>query len=170
MEKRKEKKKYEIEVIVEASCHVTRYATEDEYDNDDTSTSHYVQGLQLLKEGSYSRYSVPVGFKPVHGVPYHVVCAQYSSGDSFGRYDGQGFEVVGVYRNRDIADENVSRIEKHNEIYRSHEYGRGKLPKGFEIFSIELKSDGRRNYKIHVPWSGYFESLDWVRAETFTLR
>ena len=179
MAKRKEKKVYQIEVIVDSDCHVTRHATRDEWDNDDTSTSHHVQGLRLLKEGSYSRYSVPVGFEPKYGAPYHVVCAQYSSGDSFGRYDGQGFEVVGVYQNREIAEANVARIEKHYDLDRRLEgycanplsaKERKELMKKHNSFSVDLMTDDGRMYQIHVPWTGYFESLDWVRAETFTLR
>ena len=180
MAKQKEKKvAREIEVIVESDGHVTRHATEDQWDRDDTSTSHYVRGIRVLKEGEYSRYgrSVPVDFEPKPGEAYTVVCAQYSTGDSFGHDDGQGFEVVGVYRNRKVADENVARIEKHYDIDRRLERSyppmaakeRKELMKKHNSFSVDLKTDDGRVHQIHVPWTGYFESLDWVRAETFTL-
>jgi hypothetical protein len=171
--KQPEKKQYQIEVIVESSCVTTRYAEQDQWDRDDTDTSHYVNGIRVVKEGSYSGYSVPVGFTPEYEAEYHVVCAQYSTADSFGRDDGSGFEVIGVYRNKDVADINVARIQEHADTYkRMHGYYNRleKAPKGFQSYTVKLLTDDRKKHEMHVPWNGYFESLDWVRVDTFTLR
>lgn len=166
-------KAYELEVVVQSHCWTTRYAERDEWDRDDTCTSHDVVGLRVAKKGSWATYTVPVGFVPEPGVEYYVVCAQYSTGDSFGRDDGRGFEVVGVYRKEEVAKENVRRIEEHDDTYtRLHGYSSNRLtkaPKGYEEYSVTLKTDDGKKHKLHTPWTGYFESLDWVRYYSFTL-
>lgn len=148
---------------------------EDEWSRDSTTTSHEVKELWLNAPSilhSEDVHEVPVGFEPALGQEYHVVCAQYSTGDSFGHDEGRGFEVVGIYTDPDFAEDIVRRLEAHDSI-RRHLTGYSSRPvrksKGFNEHVVELKLENGKGYKYSPPWTGYFESLDWVRSYPLTL-
>jgi len=66
-----------------------------------------------------------------------VVVAVWSSGDSFAHDAGSHAEIMGVFLNKNDAKDFTLKLETNNYI----------------------KIDGR---EIHVPWDGYFESLDYI--------
>lgn len=190
MKKRKRKVKtktkptYRVEVLVRTETYRDEDTREDPYEpyttRPDTHTSHYVRGIRLAKQEGYVDYDVVVDFEPQHGVPYHLVYAQYSTGDSFGHDRGRGFEIVGLYRSRDVADKIVADIKQYDRKERTLRYGYdplthkslsgkeiGKLQKELEDMFI-IGDDGKRE-KLYTPWIGYFDSLDYVEVQDFTL-
>lgn len=159
---KKEKKIWTIGVEAESTC----YNNNDSSDSDEpysyrgtTSTSWDIQGLRLVDEEDKNRYCfherVQVVFKPEKGKIYHLLFAIYSTGDSFGHDDGRCFEIVGVYKDRKVAELNEKRLRE------------GKPEKkGL----VRLKVEGlTETHDYYRPWTGYFESLDRLDVESFVL-
>jgi hypothetical protein len=156
--KQKEPKVWTISVIAESYTEVTREPYEDDsWDRGNTSTSWSVSGLRLLEDGDRGGYreSTQVAFKPEKGKIYHLLYAVYSTGDSFGHDEGHYLEVIGVYKNRKVAEGNEKRL-------------REKKPEKRGL--VQLKVEGVT--KLHgycIPWDGYFESLDRLEVLSFVL-
>lgn len=145
-----------IEIIDESYTMVTRHGDpNDEWDGDDTETSHHITGFRVLKNG-YS--DLEVDFKLTPGKPYYLLYAIYSTGDSFHHEEGK-IEYIGLYKSLKDAEVNQKLIEKHyKETNESN-------PRNFDsMFSVELISPSGVKYKQHVPWNGYFESLTSVEV------
>lgn len=148
--KKVEKKVWYIHVLHDSYCEVTRECDpDDSWGRDSTSTSHSVTGLRLVARDTHD--SVSVEFEPEKGKIYHVLYAVWSTGDSFGHDEGLRFEVLGVYKNRKVAEQNEKRLRE----------GSG---------NVRLKMEGREDtHEYYTPWSGYFESLDTLEVLSFVL-
>lgn len=116
---------------------------------DSTRTSHYFKGL-ARGEGSET-FEIPDEWA---GNPLYVVWLVYSTGDSFGHDEGNYAEGIGIFNNKEDADEAKRLIEEDNR--KGFEYGNNKnhvvLPNGHRIYT--------------GSWKGYFESLDYCNVET----
>lgn len=113
-----------------------------------------INGIDLISENSFFDLVVP--FEIEHFKPYWLLYVIWSDGDSFGHADGCWFEAVGLYDKEtyDIGVKNKERIEEH---YKDSE--------GRDKFSIDLLDHDENEYMMHVPWTGYFESMDCVELE-----
>lgn len=130
-----------------------------------TSTSWDIRGLKLIEDPNdrsyYVRETTNVGFEPVRGELYHLLYAIYSTGDSFGHDEGRCLEVIGVYKDRDIAKENLHRLE----------LGKPEAKGEFGSMQVLLKMEGtNKQQPYYRPWMGYFERLDRLEVESFELR
>jgi hypothetical protein len=123
----------------------------DSWDRASTSTDHSIVGFQAAPEKDNKYYDLVVPFEPLFEKDYFLLYAVYSTGDSFGRDDGQGIEFIGFYREEQvgIAQENQRKIETH-------------LRSQNDSYSIKLKSPEGKPFDQTTPWVGYFESLDLV--------
>lgn len=133
MEKKKIKGRY-ARVQFEPCEHITRVATEDEWDRDDTST-HWTVPDTFDIEKEYSYYSEPLNFDPVPGKDYFMVYAIWSTGDSFGHDEGAYCECFGIYQTWEEAE------ARRKEL------------------SEPAKGVDGYGYPSYHPWDGYFESL-----------
>lgn len=143
-----------IDVEYDSYTNTTREPNDDDsWDRGNTSTSHSVTGLKLVEAGGYK--TAEVLFKPVKGKTYYLLYASYSTGDTFGYDDGKNFEVIGVYRRRDVAERNEKLLREMKKNRR------GLIP-----LSVE---GSQEKHEYYIPWDGYFERLDYLRIESFEL-
>ena len=159
----KAKKVWTIGVVADSQCHDNDDGSDsnEQYRYRGTTTTHWdVRGLVLVNKDDNSRYlrhqeATEVAFKPEKGKVYHLLYAIYSTGDSFGHDEGRNLEVIGVYKDRKVAEENEKRLRE------------GKPEKkGL----VQLKVEGRTElHGYHCAWNGYFESLDRLEVESFLL-
>ena len=130
---------YNVEIVDDEYTEVTRHADPDEqWDADDTDTSHCVRGFKV----SDRYYDLSVGFEPEYGKTYFLLYATYSTGDSFSNHGGR-IEFVDLYEDENVAWENHRRLDRHGEGY-----------------SAKLLHESGEEYMFSVPWVGYFESLE----------
>jgi hypothetical protein len=126
----------------------------DPYDGDDTSTDHTINGIHLVDDDGYRVISV--NFEPIKGQTYFLLYAIYSTGDSFSRHDGQELELIGIYDDKNVAIEN-------EQILRNID------TENYNVTPVELHTEGLGVHKYVAPWAGYFESLDALEVQGFTL-
>jgi hypothetical protein len=137
---------------------VTREADpEDSWGADDTSTSWSVDGVSLSdKDG---QHALPADFPVEAGDTVYVLYAVYSTGDTFHRADGEYLEVISFHKNGTIAHKNCAHLSSRKN--------RGSAGNDFQM-TIEYDSGAK--VQRHCPWDGYFESLDYVRVESFIVK
>lgn len=142
--------------------HVTRHSDPDErWDADDTSTTWRAPDkVSLEKQRDSWREEtddLPWDVKP--GDIVFMVWVQYSTGNSFGRSDGEYHEVVGWYQNAEDAYKCRDAID--GDARKPYEYGQDGNKVGVPTF------DGKGTRPLYTgSWKGYFESLDHVSIET----
>ncbi|RYD56158.1 MAG: hypothetical protein EOP83_21420 [Verrucomicrobiaceae bacterium] len=123
-------------------------ATDDRWDRGDTSTDWSVGGVDIHPLGDlHADFPVEVGDL------VYVIFAIYSTGDSFGQDNRSNFESISVHKNRERAEENAE-VLRHMEKDGT-----------YSSWEAILTTDGGTRFPFHVPWLGYFESLDEVRVE-----
>lgn len=134
----------EIYVEVREVCSQTRKGDGLPYsDGGETHTEHNVIGIKLAGKKSYDVEKVP--FDVQYGVPYFLVYAVYSTGDSFSHDQDAGFEFIGLYETTEEADEMAEKVESTRKTG-------GFIGDGFD-----------------TPWGGYFEDLSFVEVKTVYL-
>lgn len=143
-----------IEIDVETSHWVSNPANpNDEWDRDDTDGRIDGVAAYYVTEGDSTGYrgmgwgdhTYDVDAQP--GDVVHVVIAEYSTGDTFGRSGGQ----VSVM---DVFTENHDAVE----LWKF-------LSKVKDEFSV--KHNGQDYY---IPWNGYFESLEDLDIRTLVVQ
>ena len=127
---------------IESNSVITRSATEDKWDRDDTHTDHRIVSASLTDSRGAEEV---VDFDIEPNVAYFGVCYQASTGDSFGHSGGYYFRIVDLFKTEEEANEVAKRIFNEEENY------------GFSW----LASSGIKR-TAPAEWVGYFESLDWV--------
>ena len=163
----------EIKIIYDQYSEITNYRNPDnEWDKDDSYHDYNIKGVAKNSKHVYGEIvSVPFELDPSR--VYHVLYVIYSTGDSFSRKENGAIEFIGVYEDLEQAQENKKRIKEHHKIYEDlKEWGlspkeRKKLKKknkGFEEYSVMLVENGQE-YKLHVPWHGYFERLSEIEIK-----
>lgn len=135
-------------VLYDSWTDVTREAVEDEWDRDDTATSHSIEGFEVVGKDDY--FDDSVSFEPAYKHPYYLLYVLYGTGDSFSHDEGQ-IMFVGLFEKEENAKRNEKSIHDHGE----------------EISMSLLAEDGDNlvKYQIDAPWVGYFECLEDVRVE-----
>lgn len=126
-----------IEVLLDSYSEETTVPDPtDEWDRASTQTSWTIEGLRLVEAAGYRVHEVP--FKAEIGKRYFLVYAIYTTGDSFGCDDGRGFEILGIFDDRDLAEQAATAAR-----------GTGKFI-----------NEAGKMYDAYRPWDGFFERLD----------
>lgn len=142
-----------IRIMVETRHYVTRHGDpSDRWDRDDTDGSidsvnaYYVDDTEDrgYRGMGWGDGDYDVDAKP--GDIVHIVLAQYSTGDTFGR-DGCQVSVMDVFKDNHDA---VS-------LYMALK----------DVTDFSVKHNGREYY---IPWVGYFESLDYLDIKTLIVQ
>lgn len=164
--------KYYVRVQNDAYGYVTeRGDPNDRWSADSTATDNNVTGIEVVKENDF--YDLVVDFDPTKE-PSYLLYVIYDTGDSFSNHDGL-IEYVQLYKDKSVAFENKRRIEQHYKLYddlnsrfRLTEKQRKELKKkhkDFDAHSIMLVHENGEEYKLHVPWTGYFETMQEVEVK-----
>lgn len=138
-----------VKIVDNIHYGVSREATENQWDRDDTYEDHNIEGIEVVKTGFYD---VEVGFDILHGMDYYLLYGIYSTGDSFGHDEGR-IEFVDLYEDREVAEENAKRLRAHNDEKK-------------DSFSTKLLHENGKEYDCHVPWKGYFERLSYLEVKS----
>jgi hypothetical protein len=124
--------------------------SEDAYDRADTWTDHTLESVHASEVERYMDNEF-ISFPLVAGETVYVLHAQWSTGDSFGNDEGSGYEIVGVYKTLAEAEMDKATLEAaDNNSYKP----------------VTLLHD----IPYHIPWHGYFESLDWLEINAFMVQ
>jgi hypothetical protein len=137
---------------------VTREPTEgDSWDRGNTSTTWYVGDVYKedtksnpLPKGDY--HTLDVGYKIKPGT-YYLVFAVYSTGDSFGHDEQSSIDFIDLFKTHDAAEECKSTLVAVKQ----------------GVFSVPLTTSCGNQIQYSVPWTGYFDSLDYIEIKTVTL-
>lgn len=163
---------YPINIISKKSTYVTREATRDKWDRDDTSSDWDVLGIRQVseEEGNAELYAkFPIGINKT----YWLVYAVYSTGDSFGRDENGSLEEIEIYEDETMAWDCAREIRKHADMYSAFErtYSRPKMkkPKDFDSYTVKVIGGDGKEIEVHTPWNGYFESLSYVEVRPVTI-
>lgn len=127
----------------------------DDWDGDDTSTTHYIEGLSLKGGHEYCYY--PGEIKA--GEKLYLVYAVWSTGDSFHRDDRGQIDFISVHKTRESAEKNRKILEQHSKNYNDI----------YDTWTAKIFLDNGEEYKYHVGWLGYFEYLDYINVEEYTV-
>lgn len=119
--------------------------TGDDWDWGETVTDHCINNFQVVKENEHSHLVVNLDPKP--GVPYYLLYAVYSTGDSFGWDAGKCIEFIELYQSFEKAEENMDKLNCDQSS------------------EVKIESETGEVYNFFIPWNGYFESLDHVGVE-----
>jgi hypothetical protein len=111
----------------------------------------------------------------------YIIRYNYNTGDSF--HTEENIEAdLDTWHDVSIAEENLQRIKEHYEFYLASTdnwsyYNKDKQAQNKKIIDdaktkewyvneydwcLKLKHDNGKEYQIHAPWCGYFESLNSV--------
>lgn len=130
--------------------------SDDQWDRGDTETDWEVSGVEIV-DSEKDHYDVMADFKVKPGDRIWLVYAIYSTGDSFGNDRGSSIEFFTAHKNEEIASDNgeiLARMSKSDSHYN---------------FNAAITLDSGLRMVVHVPWMGYFEGLDNVHVEQFTV-
>lgn len=100
---------------------------------------------------SVSEEQFEVDFEVNPGDTLWVLSMTYSSGDSFGRSDGNG-EVLWVFKDRKLAETAGDALYDHQDDW-----------------EIEFEVESGKKIKMSNPAAGYFENIGTLRVEPFVL-
>jgi len=125
---------------------------EDSWSRASTSTSWDVRGIRAHEKDGYG--ILKADFPVEIGDEVHVVYAVYSTGDSFGHDDGAYLEVLSFHKDLEVAKRNEASV---NHGHRNND----------ERYVMTIEFDSGAKVERYCPWDGYFESLDYVRVESF---
>lgn len=122
---------------------VTRKATEDEWDRDDTAANIYVRGIQKVSDrNGYA--DLEVDFDVDDNTAYYLLWADYSTADSFGMDDNQ-LEIIDLFQTREAAEKAKEELLEETSSAYTRDNG------------IQIVYD--------KPWNGYFEHLNELHVE-----
>lgn len=140
-----------VKIDYDTHGYVTRQGdANDRWDHDDTAQDHTINGVHVV--GAEQYHDLAIDFEP-DGTACYLLYVIYDTGDSFGRDDGR-IEFIGLYRDREVAEENKRRIEKMD--YK-------------DKYTVQLVTEDGRKYKMHAPWVGYFEHFQYTEIQQVLL-
>lgn len=133
---------------------------DDSWDRANTLTEHSVDGIRLDSNYGYGNYCYYPG-EVKKGDKIYLLYAVWSTGDSFGHDVGYSIDFISVHKNIDIANSNANVLENIEEDINS----------SWETkWNGKLMLDNGDEYKYHIGWLGYFESLDYIRVKEFIVK
>jgi hypothetical protein len=122
---------------------------ESEWDADDIGRDHEIEGFELAKKNE--SWDFVLTEKPTG--EWYLVCAFYSSGDSFHREENC-ISLVSFVKNADDAEAILRAIEKDYKAYREHESW-SHIP-----LKVHLPVANKDEEVYTGTWKGHFESLN----------
>lgn len=144
------RKYYGVSVDKYVDLWTTYSAPEDaEWDRDSTDGQVTVYGIR--RSDVYP--DIMTTFEPIVGKVYHLIWAQYSTGDSFGT-DGGQYEFIDLFESEEAAKDLVSYLENIEDVNFDGNY---------------IQEDGTE-VRFYPPWIGYFEHLDFVKYQSLVLQ
>lgn len=132
--------------------YITRHATEDQWDRDDTARDWHFRNVYIVDKNAAFDLVVPFDLKP--GDDVWVVLAIYSTGDSFGRDDRYSVEYIDGFMDKHKARDCARAVEATEKRWDDHT----------DKDANWIREDGSAGKLEYVPWNGYFESLDNVEC------
>lgn len=88
---------------------------------------------------------------PAGSTMAHVLWMTYDTGDSFGNATGKGC-ILGVFADRKLAEAALAAVEKQ-----------------IDEFTIKVKDDFGREISISNPGAGYFEHVQTINLDSYSL-
>lgn len=148
-----------IRVIDDSYTHVTRHATEDIWDRDDTATDHSIRGIEVVDDSSY--YDLTVSFKVSPGEQYYLVYVNYDTGDSFGRDEGR-VEWIDLFKSAELADDLAKKIAEDKRQYPNFFSNN---EEGTWSHQLTYTLDNGEEASLYTAtWKGYFEHFNYVEV------
>lgn len=113
--------------------------------------SFNVTGVVLENPAGFSYETLNVNWDASPGEEVYVLTMIYSTGDSFGYASGKG-EVLWVFKDFDVAKNAAKRLREQEDEY-----------------SVKIEDETGQTIQLSNPGSGYFESVEEIRLESFKL-
>ena len=138
-----------IKVLVYENKFTTREGIEnDDWDRGDTRVERTIEGIEVVKEKDY--FDLKTKIKLKKDVPYYLLFTEYSTADSFGSDVNSGIEFIELYDTLLKANKGLSSLKK------------SKTNKSFSYISntISIPLNDGTEYKLYIPWNGYFEDIE----------
>jgi hypothetical protein len=115
-----------------------------------------------LKNGDFPNCDLVVGAEVEPGDIVYIVWAEYTTGDSFGTDYGQ-YELIAAF----VDEEKAKKCAK---ACKDFEENQNSTYLDSDRYSLKVELDNGQTYTVHVPWTGYFESLERVHVTTKTIK
>lgn len=136
-----------FEVVYERHTYVTREGDpEDRWDRDDTAADISIDGVRLSER--YFDVVLPTDYDP--SKPLYLLWANYNTGDSFG-HDANQTEWIDIFQDEQKAYAAAKALESFKDDNNTYS-------------GTYIRDDGS-SCTVHLPWLGYFESLNSVNVE-----
>jgi len=147
---------FHVKIIRTHSENVTRDRDpNDEWDNDDISHEHDIQGFEVVDEKS--GWDFVLNEKP--SGDWHLICAFHSSGDSF-HCEDNCLLLVSFVKHMEDAEIILAAIEKDYKAYQEKQEWK------HEPLKVHLPVANREEQIYTGTWKGYFERLQSVEIKT----
>lgn len=115
---------------------------DDDWDRGDTHTDHHIRGI-TVGSGHFSE-TIDVCFRPVPGLTYYLLYANYDTGNSFGHDSGR-VDFIDLYYDETLAWDMARKLMKEASENR---------------YDYEITMQNGKTQSYHAPYIGYFESLN----------
>lgn len=129
----------------------------DEWSADSYSNTNYLDGYATIDRGEKNSYwdnFVVVGAEVNPGDIVYILWCEYSTGDTFHSESGR-YDLIAGFKSAELAHKNAQRA-------------RGSRDENGWDMKIEL--DDGTEFTYHIPWLGYFESLEALHVESVVVR
>lgn len=138
---------------------------EDRWTADSYRHTNYLSGNATLADtpneqqyGWRSDDLIVVGADVKAGDTVYVLWAEYSTGDTFHSEYGC-YDMVAGFVSKDLAEDNARRARGHR-LNRDTYTG----------WDMNITLDDGTSFNYHIPWLGYFESLESVHVNSVMVR
>ena len=150
-----------IHVVNESTEEITRHATRDKWDRDDTRQSHDIQGIQIVPKKAY--YDLTVSFDVVPDKSYYLIYVLYGTGDSFG-HDENRIAFIELFQDKAKAKALKKLIEdNHAEVH-------DKDGLSFtDSYTMKYLNEQGTEIVLQKNWEGYFESFNGCKVQEVEL-
>lgn len=144
-------KKFGYKVEIASICTNSEYSIEESSEWSESFDNFF---KKITKTKKYPDIVSDVDFNIGH--PVYLVWIEYSTGDSFG-YSSRGrTESIGIFTDKQTANELIKALEDFNKKIENYD----------DKYKFYCKtSDGQEFLYQHAPWAGYFEYLDEIHCE-----
>lgn len=141
-----------IQVDYDKQFQITRHGT-GYLDGDDSVTDYEINGIKIVTDRDFRDFITSIDVK--QDVEYLLLYAIYSTGDSFSRAECGMIEFIDLFTvdQINLVKDNIQRIKDHNKTQSKDFY---------DDTMLWLVTPDEQEYKIYVPWKGFFENLEEV--------
>lgn len=141
-----------MRVLVGSSTTCYHYEHDgEEYGSWSRSNSFSIDSVRVARDDEQEPYGTDGFLIPDGSDIAYVLSMTYSTGDSFGKSDGEG-AILGCFGSLEVARAAKAAVEANEDNY-----------------SIEVVDDFGRSIKMTNPGAGYFESIGRINIQLFPL-